>query len=104
MAAKYRAEGPLCVILLDYVAPLDQVDAQMAAHVGWLEKGFAEGVFLLGGRQEPRVGGVIVTRGHKAEVEALAESDPFVTSGVATATVIAFHASFALPEIAALLE
>ncbi|MEG3087929.1 YciI family protein [Sphingomonas sp. PB4P5] len=101
--AKHRAAGPLCLILLDYVAPLAEVDAQMAAHVAWLERGFDAGVFLIAGRQDPRVGGVIVARGERAEAEALSASDPFVTSGVATARVIAFNASFAAPEIAALL-
>jgi uncharacterized protein YciI len=100
---KYRATGTLCLILLDYVKPLDRVDAQMTAHVAWLETGFAHGVLILAGRQDPRVGGVIIARGDKSEIEALAATDPFVTSGVATAQVIAFHASFAADEIAALL-
>ncbi|WP_277967815.1 YciI family protein [Sphingomonas echinoides] len=103
MAASFRADGPLCLILLDYGASIEAVDAQLKHHVAWLEKGFAEGVFLIAGRQDPRTGGVIVARGRKAEAEALAATDPFVTSGVATARVIQFNASFALPEIAALL-
>jgi uncharacterized protein YciI len=102
-AGKFRASGALCLILLDYVKPLDEVDAQMTAHVAWLETGFAHGVLLLAGRQDPRVGGVIIARGAKAEIEALAATDPFVSSGVATARVIAFNPSFAAPEIAALL-
>jgi uncharacterized protein YciI len=103
MAASFRADGPLCLILLDYDPSLEAVDAQLKHHVAWLEKGFAEGVFLIAGRQDPRTGGVIVARGRKAEAEALAATDPFVTSGVASARVIQFNASFALPEIAALL-
>ena len=103
MAEGFRADGPLCLILLEYVGALDAVDAQMKHHVAWLEKGFAEGVFLIAGRQDPRIGGVILARGRKTEAEALAATDPFVTSGVATARVIAFNASFAVPEIAALL-
>lgn len=100
---KFRAHGALCLILLDYEKPLDQVDAQMAAHVAWLEAGFAHGVLIIAGRQDLRIGGVIIARGDKAEIEALAATDPFVTSGVATARVIAFHASFAADDIAALL-
>ncbi|WP_010162264.1 YciI family protein [Sphingomonas sp. PAMC 26617] len=103
MAGGFRADGPLCLILLDYGESVEAVDAQMPHHVAWLEKGFAEGVFLVAGRQNPRTGGVIVARGQKAEAEALAATDPFVTGGVATARVIQFNASFAAPEIAALL-
>lgn len=103
MAASFRADGPLCAILIDYGPSIEAVDAQLKDHVAWLEKGFAEGVFLVAGRQDPRTGGVIVASGRKAEAEALAATDPFITSGVATARVIQFNASFAAPEIAALL-
>ena len=103
MADGYRCEGPLSLILLTYVAPLGEVDAQMKAHVDWLEVGFDEGVFLLAGRRNPRTGGVILARGPADEVTEVAKSDPFVTSGVATVEVVAFNASFAAPEIAGLL-
>lgn len=99
----FRADGPLCLILLDYVAPLEQVDARMKAHVAWLTRGFEQGVFVVAGRQDPRTGGVILARGRRAEAEALAASDPFVREGVAEARVIAFNASFAAPAFAALL-
>jgi uncharacterized protein YciI len=102
-AAKFRASGALCLILLDYVKPLDEVDAHLPAHVAWLEAGFAHGVLLLAGRQDPRVGGIIIAQGSKTEIETLAATDPFIISGVATARVIAFSPSFAAPEIAALL-
>jgi hypothetical protein len=36
-----------------------------------------------------------VARGTRAAVERVAATDPFVTSGVATATVVPFNASFA---------
>ncbi|MGJ3626227.1 hypothetical protein AB5I41_03370 [Sphingomonas sp. MMS24-JH45] len=37
--SRHRSDGPLCLILLTYVQPLEEVDAQMAAHVAWLEAG-----------------------------------------------------------------
>ncbi|URW74800.1 YciI family protein [Sphingomonas donggukensis] len=93
--------APVSIVTLTYVAPLDAVDAQMAAHVAWLERGVAEGVLLIAGRQVPRVGGVLIFRGRRAEVEALAATDPFVTSGVATAAVVEIAASFAAEAVAA---
>ena len=99
----FHADGPLCLILLDYVAPSDEIDARMKAHAAWLEAGFAAGVFVVAGRQDPRTGGVILARGRKAEAEALAATDPFVTGGVAEVRVIAFNASFATPAFKALL-
>lgn len=96
----FRGHGALCVVLLDYVRPLDEVDQQMPAHVEWLEAGLREGAFLLAGRRTPRTGGVIVVRGTAEDVRAIAATDPFVTSGVAQAEVIAFNASFAQPLLA----
>ncbi|MGY4397385.1 uncharacterized protein YciI [Sphingomonas sp. UYAg733] len=98
-----RPDAPLCMILLRYLAPLDQVDAQMKAHVAWLEKGYAEGIFIVSGRRAPRTGGVILSRGHQHDVEAIVATDPFVMSGVAEAEVIEFGASMAADRFAALL-
>lgn len=95
--------APVSIVRLTYVAPLDQVDAQMKPHVAWLEQCVEQGLLLIAGRQVPRVGGVLIFRGAKAEVEALAASDPFVTSGVATPEVTEIAASIAADAIAALL-
>lgn len=95
--------APVCVITLSYVAPIEQVDAQMAAHVAWLEAGFDAGLLLIAGRQVPRTGGIILCRGPRAEVEAFAATDPFVSSGVATAVVTEIAASFAADALAPLL-
>jgi uncharacterized protein YciI len=99
----YRADGALCVVLLTYVKPLDEVDALMADHVAWLDRGFAEGAFVVAGRRNPRTGGVIMMRGDAASVAEIAATDPFVTGGVATVEVVAFNASFAQPAIKGLL-
>ncbi len=95
--------APVCVITLSYVAPIEDIDAQLAAHVAWLEAGFDEGLLLLAGRQVPRTGGIVLCRGHRAEVEAFAATDPFVTSGVATASVTEMAASFAADALAPML-
>ena len=95
---------PVCVVTLTYVKPLLEVDALMAAHVTWLEAGFAGGQLLLAGRQVPRTGGIVICRGRKAEAEAYAATDPFVTGGVAQADVVEIAASFAHDAVAAVLE
>ncbi len=100
----FRAEGHLCLILLEYVRPLEEVDALMEAHVAFLQRGFAEGVFLVAGRREPRTGGVILCRGIAEDIEALAQADPFVTGEVAVAEVVEFRASFANEAIAGLVR
>ena len=86
------------VLLLTYVRPLAEVDALMREHVAWLNEHYDAGRFLVSGRRVPRTGGVILARGDdRAEIEALAASDPFVSGGVATCEVVQFRASQTAP-------
>jgi uncharacterized protein YciI len=86
------------VLLLTYIKPLPEVDALMREHMAWLDEQYAAGRFLVSGRRIPRTGGVILARGDdRAEIEALAASDPFVSGGVATCEVVQFRASQTAP-------
>ncbi|UUL81346.1 YciI family protein [Sphingomonas qomolangmaensis] len=93
--AMIRPAAPMCLVLLTYVRPIEEVDAQMAAHVAFLSDAFEQGVLVIAGRRVPRTGGVLLFRGEPDAVEAVAATDPFVTSGVATFEVVAFTASMA---------
>ncbi|MDA0183877.1 YciI family protein [Solirubrobacter phytolaccae] len=82
------------MLILSYVKPVEEVDAHMRDHMRWLNEGYADGRFVVSGRQVPRTGGVILARGDdREEIEAFAAQDPFVASGVATVQVIQFRAS-----------
>ncbi|HYD67194.1 YciI family protein [Azospirillum sp.] len=74
----------LFIIDLTYVAPLDAVDAHLDEHVRFLERGYAEGLFLVSGPKVPRSGGVIIARAESREtlMAALAQ-DPFHRHGLA---------------------
>jgi uncharacterized protein YciI len=50
------------IVILTYIKPLDEIDAAIPAHVEWLKKGYAEGIFLASGRRIPRNGGVILAK------------------------------------------
>ncbi|MCO5991859.1 YciI family protein [Actinoallomurus rhizosphaericola] len=79
------------VILLRYHAPLESIDALKEAHYANPDGVFAKGMVHLAGPLEPRTGGVIIADGERAAVEAAVASDPFVTSGAATAEILRFH-------------
>ena len=82
------------VIELTYKAPLSKIDAQMRAHVKFLNKYYASGHFLISGRKIPRDGGVILAVGKsREEIEAIAREDPFCAGGLADVRVIEFRAS-----------
>ncbi|VUS93688.1 YciI family protein [Klebsiella spallanzanii] len=94
----------IAIVVLTYVKPLDEVDAQLAAHVEWLKKGYADGIFLASGRKVPRSGGVILAKGD--DIDALRTRlslDPFQQSGVAKVDIIPFEATMAAPPLQSLL-
>ena len=82
------------VIELLYKAPLAQIDANMKAHVAFLNKYYAAGNFLVSGRKIPRDGGIIIAVGSSRDaIEALVREDPFVKRGLADFRVVEFRAS-----------
>lgn len=78
--------------ILKYVRPVEEVDAQLEPHRDWLKRGFASGHFLMAGRRDPRIGGVILIKAETLEeARALAAADPFITEGVAEYDLIAWE-------------
>ena len=82
------------VIELVYKVPLSEIDAHMAAHVGFLKKYYASGHFLVSGRKIPRDGGIILAVGKRRDdIDAIVREDPFVVRGLADFRIIEFRAS-----------
>ncbi|HZP47749.1 MAG TPA: YciI family protein [Vicinamibacterales bacterium] len=82
------------VIELTYTAPLERIDAAMAAHAKFLKKQYAAGHFLVSGRKIPRDGGIIIAVGPTRDViEAIMREDPFVVRRLAEFRVVEFRAS-----------
>jgi uncharacterized protein YciI len=93
------------IISLAYTAPLEQVDAHLAAHRAFLDTQYARGVFLLSGRKVPREGGIIVARAaNRAEVEELVRQDPFHQAGVAHYEITEFVPTMTAQALAAFRE
>ena len=82
------------IIEITYTAPLPDIDAALDAHREWLDAQYAAGRFLASGRQEPRRGGIILAAdGPRAEIEALAGTDPFAQRGLARHRIVEFRPS-----------
>jgi len=87
------------IININYIAPLEKVDAQMKAHMAFLNACYLEGLFITSGRKKPRTGGIILARASSKEALAeLMRNDPFVTEGVASFEIIEFEASQMHPD------
>lgn len=92
------------VVLLTYTQPLEAVDALLPAHREFLQRMYADGVFLLSGRKEPRDGGVILATAESLPaLEAALAQDPFQVHGVASYQIIRFTPTMAAPILTPLL-
>lgn len=82
------------VVLLDYTAPLEEIDYLLPDHVAWLERQYQAGYFLVSGRKRPRTGSVIITRAMpRAKLTALLATDPFALRKLVHHEVIDFQAT-----------
>lgn len=78
----------LFIVDLTYQVPLDAVEPHMDGHRRFLERGYADGLFLASGRKVPRTGGVILARAESRNaLLAFLADDPFQRHGVAAVTV-----------------
>jgi uncharacterized protein YciI len=87
------------VVNLHYIAPLDQLDAHMTAHVKFLQKYYKQNVFVASGRKVPRTGGIILALAPSREViQKIMEEDPFHTHGLIEFTITEFLTSQSHPD------
>lgn len=85
------------ILTLTYIAPLEEVDRHVPAHMDWIKAGYASGTFLASGRKVPRTGGFILAKGDRAGIEALAATDPFMVAGVTTYDITEVAVAFTAP-------
>ena len=82
------------IIELSYKVPLEEIDANMKAHIQFLDKYYQSKNFIVSGRKIPRDGGIIIaTASNKKEVESIIKQDPFYKYKLADFRIIEFNAS-----------
>ncbi|CAN5374275.1 YciI family protein [soil metagenome] len=92
------------VISLNYIVPLEELDAHMGAHVKFLQKYYKENIFIVSGRKVPRTGGIIIAQAKsKDDVEKIIKEDPFYKHKLAEFTITEFMSSQAHPILKGLL-
>jgi uncharacterized protein YciI len=79
------------VLLSRYLKPMDEIDRVLGEHRAFLDKHYAAGDLLCSGPQNPRTGGVIVTKEMtRDQVDAMLADDPFVREGCSEYTIVEF--------------
>jgi uncharacterized protein YciI len=92
------------IINLNYIVPLEQLDAHMTDHVKFLRKYYNQDVFVASGRKVPRTGGIILALANsKDEIEEIIREDPFYKFKLAEFTVTEFLTSQYHPELKKIL-
>lgn len=92
------------IINLNYIVPLEQLDAHMADHVKFLRTYYKKNVFVASGRKIPRTGGIILALAKsKTEVELIISEDPFYIHKLADFSITEFLTSQYHPEMKRLL-
>jgi len=92
------------VVNLNYIASLEQIDANMGDHMKFLRKYYKLNAFVASGRKVPRTGGIIlVLAKSKEEVEKIINEDPFIKNKLAEYSIIEFNTSQVHPDLKALI-
>jgi uncharacterized protein YciI len=77
------------VVLLKFSEKRDKARQFMTAHNEWIERGFADGVFLLVGSLQPGLGGAIVAHDTVlSDLQRRVDQDPFVEQGIVSTEII----------------
>jgi uncharacterized protein YciI len=92
------------IINLNYIVPLEQLDAHMTDHVKFLRHYYKKNMFVASGRKVPRTGGIILALAKsKEEVEKIISEDPFYIHKLAEFTITEFLTSQYHPDLKKLL-
>lgn len=81
----------LFVLLVQYTAPIERIDATLAQHRDFLQTGYDKGFLLASGPRTPREGGVIIGKfANRAAAESFSKQDPFVQQNLARYEILEF--------------
>ena len=77
------------IVLLKFSDNKSQAGQFMEGHNEWIKRGFDDGVFLLVGSLQPKLGGGIVAHNTSlSELQDRVNDDPFVAENVVSAEII----------------
>jgi uncharacterized protein YciI len=88
------------VVLLRFSDRRARASALMSAHNAWIQRGFADGAFLLVGSLQPNLGGAIVAHAaSRSELQRRVDEDPFVAEKVVSAEILEISPSRTDPRL-----
>jgi uncharacterized protein YciI len=92
------------IVLLKFADNKARAHDLMEGHKAWIDRGFADGVFLLTGSLRPALGGAVVAHNTSLpELQHRVNDDPFVAEGVVAAEILDIATSRMDERLASLL-
>ncbi len=77
------------IVLLRFSGNKGEASQFMEGHNEWIKRGFDDGVFLLAGSLQPKLGGGIVAHNTTlSDLQSRVNEDPFVAQNVVTAEIL----------------
>lgn len=82
------------ILISRFQRPLDEINHFLAPHSAWVQRHYESGRFLVSGRREPPIGGIIVARASsEQELREILTTDPLQQMGLAEYEVFSFEAT-----------
>ena len=92
------------IVLLKFSTNKDQASQFMDGHRDWLKRGFDDGVFMLAGTLQPKLGGGILAHNTTlSDLQNRVNDDPFVAQDIVGAEIIEMEPSKADAHLAHLI-
>ena len=77
------------IVQLKFSSNKAQAGQFIEGHNAWIKRGFADGVFLLAGSLQPKLGGAVMAHNTSlSELQSRVGEDPFVAENVVSADII----------------
>ena len=93
------------IVLLKFSENKSQASQFMEGHNEWIRRGFDDGIFLLVGSLQPKLGGGIVAHNTTlSDLQSRVNNDPFVAENVVSAEILEITPSKADERIEFLLD
>ncbi len=82
------------VLISRFQKPFEEVNRSFVSHSAWVQRNYESGQFLVSGRREPLIGGIIVARASsEQELREVLRTDPYQQQGLAEYEIFAFEAT-----------
>jgi uncharacterized protein YciI len=101
----FERKDRMYAIILRYKRPLSEVDKHIAGHREWLRKNYADGTFLVSGRQRSGSGGfILATAVERGQLDATLAADPLGQNDLADYEIIELAPTMADERLSFLIE